>query len=211
MSSHTPGSSQPSQIYKVLSDKPPEEARIFGLRGADIQAIWVPHEEEAPVIPDDVGFTRTIEHGLCKFCQLLLAQRLPEGISPSIIAHQPNLLALISSPCQVCSWISVSIKRGCPELAKRFQQGDPSLCSTESTTSGITLSISRDPKYTRAIDSVGARGYFAETGVPLNITTLAKLGEDPHSVIYAGRALSLYPDRAALHTSVLAAIRRTGD
>lgn len=62
-----------SSVLKVWSDKPPEEVRIFGLRGADIKAIWAPLEVEEPVCPDDRGFTSTNAHGLCKYCQLLLS------------------------------------------------------------------------------------------------------------------------------------------
>lgn len=179
MTSLEPKTPPAPSILKVFSHKPSEEVRIFGLRGADIKAIWAPLEEDEPVVADDRGFTSTNAHGLCKYCQLLLSPQSPGKTTPTIIAHQPSLQALISSACQVCSWIEASIKQGCPRLVELYRQGDPDFCDPNSTLSNVTVSLSRKSKHARAIACVGARGDLAETGVPLNITTLAELGRLP--------------------------------
>ncbi|KAI0145545.1 heterokaryon incompatibility protein-domain-containing protein [Xylariaceae sp. FL1272] len=162
----------------MYSHKPPEEARIFGFRGADIKDIRAPIKEEAPASPDDWGFTSTSEEGVCKYCQLMLH---PDA--PKVIAHQPSIPALINSECDVCDWVEVSIVQGAPTIAQRFQQGDPAICDEKSTTCGVTIALDRNPVHTQAVATVGARSHFAETGVPLNLTTRTRLGPRRMAII----------------------------
>ena len=170
MSSEEDVSKGNSSKYYVFSHKPPEEAAIFGLRGSDIKDIWAHYEEEPPVSPEDWGFTGPNEDGICQYCQLMLH---PEA--PSVVAHQPNLQALIASTCNVCDWVEVSIVKGSPETVQRFQQGDPDICSPESTLR-VTVGLEREPKFTRAVAHVGPRGRMAIKGIPLNLTTSIRLG-----------------------------------
>lgn len=164
------GPSEPGTYY-VSSNKPPEEAALFGLRGSDVGDIW-PHTEEAsPVSPEKWSFTGPNEDGICQYCQLMLHPDAPE-----VIVHQPNLDALIASDCVACDWVEVSIVQGSPQLVRWYQQGHTELCGSESTM-GVTIALSRKPKYTQAVASVGPRGRFAEKGVPLNLTTSTRLGE----------------------------------
>lgn len=165
-----------SNMYYVWSQKPPEEARIFGLRSADIEATWTPRRVEAPEFPDDSGFVSTNEHGICKYCQLLLVQHLSKRASLYSVVHQPSLQALILSNCRVCSWVEASITGGCPELVELYRQGDPALHDLDDTTYHVTLAISRNPGYTQAVAELGVRRYPAAIGTPLIITTLTQLG-----------------------------------
>ncbi|KAI1332175.1 heterokaryon incompatibility protein-domain-containing protein [Xylariaceae sp. FL0255] len=171
MSSQQAPNSPVPEMLVVLSNKSPEEARIFGgLRVADIQSIRTPIHQEVPISPDDWGITSTSEHGICKYCQLMLH---PDA--PPVIAHQPNLQVLIDSKCSICSWVEVSIAQGAPSLVQRFCRGDPALCDEKSTTCGVTIVLEKNPLYTRATASVGVRRDFAERGVPLNLTTRTRL------------------------------------
>ncbi|KAI1260552.1 heterokaryon incompatibility protein-domain-containing protein, partial [Xylariaceae sp. FL1019] len=166
----TPDTAEVGDIL-LYSHKPPEEARIFGFRGADIEDLWASIEEEAPASPRDWGFTSTSEQGVCMYCQLMLH---PDA--PRVIAHQPNISALIASECSICHWVEVSIVRGAPSIAERFHRGDPAICDEKSTTCGVTIALLRKPIYTIAIATVGVRSHFAEHGVPLNLTTRTRLG-----------------------------------
>lgn len=173
MSSEEASGSDKPNFYLVHSNKPPEEVRIFGLRGADIQDVRAPTEEEPPAEPDDWGITGPNEDGVCKYCQLMLH---PEA--PKVTLHQPNLQTLVDSTCPACGWLEVSIVRGSPRLVTRYQQGDPVLCNPSSTAAPVTVSVSRAPKYTRLVATVGRRDpFFADIGVPVISTTAARLGE----------------------------------
>lgn len=156
----------------VYSSKPPEEARVFGLRGSDIERVLVPPEEETPASPDDWGYTSTNHDGVCKYCQLMLHPK-----APKVIMHQPNIQSLIDSSCEFCGWLNVSIAQGLPRLALSYQQGDPDLLDPGSTSTKITLSLSRTAKYTTVVPTVGPRGHFAPEGLPLNSATISQLGK----------------------------------
>lgn len=158
----------------VYSSKPPEEARLFGLRGNDIQRVMMKEDEETPVSPEEWGFTTTNEDGVCKYCQLMLH---PEA--PKIIEHQPNIQRLIDSSCQFCGWIQVSIAQGLPDLASSYAEGHPDLHNPESSSTKVTISILRTAKYTEMVPTVGPQYYFAPRGLPLNSTTITQLGKWP--------------------------------
>lgn len=172
-SEDSPTTSEPRSLL-VFSNKPPEEARIFGLRASDIVSVRAPTEEETPVSPEEWGFTSTNQDGVCKYCQLMLHLK-----APKVIMHRPNVQTLIDSTCQFCGWLEVSIAQGLPEIAHRYQQGDPALCDPSSTTEPISLSMYRTPNYTSVVPVVGQRSEFADSGLPLVCTTASQLGEFP--------------------------------
>src|SRR5689334_2351844 len=57
MSSEDSPTPPKAQTFLIWSQKSPEEVRLFGLRGSDIQEVSAAQEEETPVSPDDWGFT----------------------------------------------------------------------------------------------------------------------------------------------------------
>lgn len=175
MSSEDPSSSRPPRTLLVYTKKPIEEVRIFDLRGSDIISIREPIEDGTPVSPEEWGFTDPSEDGVCKYCQFMM-----HPSAPNLIWHQPNVQTLVDSECRFCSWVEVSISKGSDLATSRYRQGDPAFCDPDSTSSRIVLSLSRFPKHTRVVPTVGPRTDFGEmNGVPLNISTLSQLGRHP--------------------------------
>ncbi|KAK7409072.1 hypothetical protein QQX98_008776, partial [Neonectria punicea] len=174
MTSEDPHPSPKPETLLVYSSKPPEEARIFGLRGSDISDLRPAPESETPVSPDEWGFTSPTPDGICKYCQLMLH---PDA--PKLVEHQPNVQRLINSgeTCSICNWLEVSITRGSSWLVSRYQQGDPELCDENSTARPITVELNKHERYTTAVGSVGSRKVYTNSGTPLTITTPSRLGE----------------------------------
>jgi hypothetical protein len=171
MSPEDKSSSQNPGTLLVFSKKPMEEARIFGLRGSDIISVEAPLEEDPPVSPEDWGITGNNEEGVCKYCQLMLHPN-----APKVVRHQPNLESLITSTCQFCGWVEVSVAQGMPELAMRYSKGDPRLHDPNDTSSVVTLELSKKPMYTRLVASVGPRRPFMDRGLPMISVRVAQLG-----------------------------------
>ncbi|KAI9162777.1 hypothetical protein HJFPF1_04369 [Paramyrothecium foliicola] len=172
-SEDSPDSSIPETLL-LYSNKPPEEARIFGFRGDDIQALRAPPEEETPVSPDQWGFTSPNPEGICKYCQLMLHPDVP-----SLIEHQPNLQSLIHSGeiCSVCKWLEISIQRGSPWLVARYIQGDPVFCDKNSIEAPVRVRMAKNASYTCVVASVGTMGFHGNNGLPLTVTTPSRLGD----------------------------------
>ncbi|KAH7313541.1 heterokaryon incompatibility protein-domain-containing protein [Stachybotrys elegans] len=173
-SEDSPDSSIPETLL-LYSLKSPEEARIFGFRGSDIQDIRPPQEEKTPVSPEQWGFTSPNADGICQYCQLLLHPDVP-----SFISHQPNLQSLVESgeTCSVCKWLEISLTRGSPWLVARYQQGDPALCDRNSTEAPVCIELTKNEKYTSAVAIVGKTAFPVNNGQPLTITTPSRLGKN---------------------------------
>ncbi|KAF4974021.1 hypothetical protein FZEAL_9041 [Fusarium zealandicum] len=156
-SKESPTSPQPRTLL-VYSVKPPEEARLFGLRGSDIKDIRPTPELGTPISPEEWGFASPTSDGICKYCQLMLH---PDA--PSLIEHQPNLQRLINSgeTCSICKWL----------------EGDPELCDQNSSARPITVELTKHAKYYMAVGTVGSREVYTNSGIPLTITTPSRLGE----------------------------------
>ncbi|KAJ4249874.1 hypothetical protein NW762_012219 [Fusarium torreyae] len=172
-SGDSPPSPEPRHLL-AYSLKPPEEARIFGLRGSDIEDIRPDPESGPPASPDEWGFTSSTSDGTCKYCQLML---YPDA--PRFIEHHPNVQRLIQSgeTCSPCKWLEVSITKGSYELVSQYQQGDPALCDENSTERPITVELTKHERYTRAVGTVGSRKVYTNSGLPLTITTPSRLGQ----------------------------------
>ncbi|KAF4944326.1 hypothetical protein FSARC_14702 [Fusarium sarcochroum] len=142
----------------VFSFKPPEEARVFGLRGSDIEDIRPAPEPGPPASPEEWGFTSATSDGICKYCQLMLH---PDA--PKLIEHQPNVQRLVNSgeSCSTCKWL----------------EGNPDLCDEDSTARPVTVELTKYERYTMAVGTVGGRRDYNNSGLPLTITTPSRLGE----------------------------------
>ncbi|KAM0283552.1 hypothetical protein ACHAQK_003686 [Fusarium lateritium] len=173
MASNSPPSNKPATLL-VYSLKSPEEARIFGLRGSDIEDIRPAPASEIPLSPDDWGFTSPTTDGFCKFCQLMLH---PDA--PGLVQHQPNVQRLIDSgeTCQACKWIEISITKGSPSILAQYQDGDPELCDENSTTRPLTIELTKHKRYTMAVAIVGDIKLYTNRGAPLTIARPSQLGE----------------------------------
>ncbi|KAG5661323.1 hypothetical protein KAF25_005445 [Fusarium avenaceum] len=173
MTSDSPPPKESSTLL-VFSHKSPEEARIFGLRGSDIEDIRPAPASEVPVSPDDWGFTSPTSDGFCKFCQLMLH---PDA--PGLVQHQPNIQHLISSgeTCSTCKWLEISVTKGSPAIVSQFQRGDPGLCDKNNTTRPLTVELTKHEKYTMAVMIVGNLQLYTNRGGPLTIARPSGLGE----------------------------------
>lgn len=158
----------------VYSTKPPEEARIFGLRGSDIENMRPAPDEVDAASPEDWGYTSPTPDGICKYCQLMLN---PDA--PTLVQHQPNVESLIKSggTCSTCKWLEISITKGSPSIVAQYQQGDPELCDENSTTRPITIELTKYEKFSSAACWVGDRQLYTNRGVPLTITAPSRLGK----------------------------------
>lgn len=158
----------------VYSTKPVEEALTFGLRGSDIQDMRPEPEKVDPASPEAWGFTSPTSEGICKYCQLLLH---PDA--PSLLQHQPNVISLVNSgeTCSTCKWLEISITKGSPTLVARFRANDPDLVDENSTACPVTVVLTKNKKFTRAVGWVGNRDLYMNCGLPLTISTPSRLGD----------------------------------
>ncbi|KAM0297128.1 hypothetical protein ACHAPM_009997 [Fusarium culmorum] len=163
-----------SNFMLVYSTKPVEEAFTFGLRGSDIQDMRPQPEKVDPASPEAWGFTSPTSEGICKYCQLLLH---PDA--PSLLQHQPNVISLVNSgeTCSTCKWLEISITKGSPTLVARFRANDPDLVDENSTACPVTVVLTKNEKFTRAIGWVGDRDLYMNCGLPLTISTPSRLGD----------------------------------
>ncbi|SPJ86896.1 related to tol protein [Fusarium torulosum] len=173
MTSNSSPPNEPATLL-VYSLKSPEEARIFGLRGSDIEDIRPAPASEVAVSPDDWGFTSPTTDGFCKFCQLMLH---PDA--PGLVQHQPNVQRLISSgeTCSTCKWLEISVTKGSPSIVSQFQQGDPGLCDENSTTKPLAVELTKHERYTMAVVIVGDLKLYTNRGAPLTIARPSGLGD----------------------------------
>ncbi|UZP36572.1 hypothetical protein NXS19_004388 [Fusarium pseudograminearum] len=163
-----------SNFMLVYSTKPVEEALTFGLRGSDIQDMRPEPEKVDPASPEAWGFTSPTSEGICKYCQLLLH---PDA--PSLLQHQPNVISLVNSgeTCSTCKWLEISITKGSPTLVARFRANDPDLVDENSTACPVTVVLTKNKKFTRAVGWVGNRDLYMNCGLPLTISTPSRLGD----------------------------------
>ncbi|KAF0641453.1 hypothetical protein FPSE5266_12201 [Fusarium pseudograminearum] len=163
-----------SNFMLVYSTKPVEEALTFGLRGSDIQDMRPEPEKVDPASPEAWGFTSPTSEGICKYCQLLLH---PDA--PSLLQHQPNVISLVNSgeTCSTCKWLEISITKGSPTLVARFRTNDPDLVDENSTACPVTVVLTKNKKFTRAVGWVGNRDLYMNCGLPLTISTPSRLGD----------------------------------
>ncbi|KAK2744260.1 hypothetical protein FQN57_004345 [Myotisia sp. PD_48] len=173
-------SNSDSSRIVVHSHLSPEYVFAFGLRRTDMHGIQS-EPQESLVSPEEYGFTTT-HQGICKYCQLML------HVSPDKAAlHQPNLLALVASVenCKLCYFVQGSLAQGSPQVVKRYEEGDPSLCSADST-ERVTISVMEGFKHTRIVPVVGQRNFDpfnhhnsvnSQNGAPMVVSTVSRLGD----------------------------------
>ncbi|KAG4286055.1 hypothetical protein FPRO06_07315 [Fusarium proliferatum] len=165
--------SPPPKTMLVFSNKSPEEAAIFGLRGSDIQNLRAEPVPGPPARPDEWGFTSPTADGVCKYCQLMLH---PDP--PQLIQHQPNIMHLINSgdTCSTCKWLEVSLQRGATSVLAEFQRGNPELCDENNFSRPVTVELTKHEKYIMAVGWVGDRQLYTNGGIPLTISSPSRLG-----------------------------------
>nr|RBQ98295.1 hypothetical protein FVER53263_11872 [Fusarium verticillioides] len=168
-----PEEPEPPKTMLVFSNKSPEEAAIFGLRGSDIQNLRAEPIPGPPAMPDDWGFTSPTADGICKYCQLMLH---PDP--PQLIQHQPNVMHLINSgeTCSTCKWLEVSIQRGATSVLAEFQRGNPEVCDENNFSRPVTVELTKYEKYIMAVGWVGSRQLYTNGGIPLTISSPSRLG-----------------------------------
>jgi hypothetical protein len=157
----------------IYSLKPPAEVAIFGLRGSDIKDIRPEADEKTPISPEEFGFKGPTSDGICKYCQLMLHPEVPD-----LIEHHANTqdLLISSQTCPVCKRIETSLSYD----RSPFQEGNS---DKSKPSEPITVGLQKQPRYTRAIGSVGSRRLYTNLGIPLTITTWSRLGKIPFLLI----------------------------